>query len=95
MSNDWKILQGPVETPSDRDSMLFRVRYERDGAERDAFVYVSGTAMASDTRALPLPVATAVATRGLSLVEESLSKGKSPKVITADSSGGVWEESYD
>jgi hypothetical protein len=92
---DWKVLQGPVETPSDRDSLLFRIRYERDGTEREAFVHISGTAMAADTRSLPLPVATTVATRGLSLVEESLAKGKLPKVIRADSAGGLWEETYD
>jgi hypothetical protein len=93
--SDWRILQGPIEAPSDRDSVLFRIRYERNGTERDAFVHVSGTAMAADTPNLPFPVATAVATRGLSLVEESLGKGKSPKIIRADSAGGVWEDTYD
>jgi hypothetical protein len=49
MADDWKITQGPVEVPSDRDSHLFRVRYTRGEVEREVFVHISGTSMAAGT----------------------------------------------
>jgi hypothetical protein len=95
MSEDWKITQGPVEAPSDRDSHLFRLRYSRSDVERDVFVHISGKAMAAATETLPMAMATAIATRGQAAVEDSLTRGHSPEQIRMDSSGGVWEHPAD
>jgi hypothetical protein len=95
MANNWKITQGPVEVPSDRDSHLFCMRYARGEVEREVFVHISGTAMAAATETLPTQVAAIVATRGQAAVEDSRARGQNPARIIVDSAGGMWEDPAD
>jgi hypothetical protein len=95
MPEDWKITQGPVEVPSDRDSHLFRLGYSRGDIKREVFVHISGTAMAAATETLPVTVAATVATRGQAAVEDSLARGHNPAQIRVDTAGRVWEHPAD
>jgi hypothetical protein len=95
MVDDFEITSGPVRVPSDRDAHLFRLGYRRGEVEREVFVYISGTAMASDPATLPSPIGAFVTTQGQAAVEERLALGHNPKTIRADASGSIWEDPAD